>query len=56
MTVNIVTTSGQEHNFKNANWASYSEIDDLFMVHVNSEIVFQLKMGDLAEVEIAADL
>jgi len=52
MTVNIVTTTGVNREIPNANAAFYSEINDQFIVHVNGEEVFSMKMGDISEIEI----
>lgn len=51
MQVNIIDADRKEHHFDAVSAIFYSEVDDKLKVHVKGEAVFEIKMGDVLELE-----
>lgn len=52
MNVSIVDNDGQTHTFADATAAYYSETTDTFRVEYGNEKSYEIRMGEISELEI----
>ncbi len=52
MKISLITADEKQHDFPDANAAFYTEVTDTFSVHVGGQSVFEVRMGEITELEI----